>query len=135
MSRISGSALLIDEGELRSATRFIPKIARLFFYGLGITNDSYLERYRRFYHERFPDRTPKELSQKATADRKVLLDQKMTFNMLSGLSDAMGCDITAVQVEFKDRLTGEVMIFYSNISIDEFKKQIEEKKKAQAFSF
>lgn len=129
MSRINGSALMFDEEEVKNTTEFLPRLIRVIFYGLSITNDGYLDRYLRYYKDLHPDKTRKEFSQKSAADRKFLHDRrKLTFNLMRHVLSAMGYDIECVSVRVRDHLTGEVKTFSTDDTIDDLKSAIEKEK-------
>lgn len=122
MSRVNGSALMFNEEDIESTTEFLPRLIRVVFYGLGITNNGYLERFYHYFQEIHRDKTRKEFSQKAAADRKFLLDpRKLTFNMMTGDIAAMGWNMKSVSIEIQDRLTGEVKTFSTNMTVDDLK--------------
>lgn len=129
MSRINGSALMFDEEEVKATTEYLPRLIRVIFFGLSITNDGYLERYYRYYKDLHRDKTRKEFSQKSAADRKFLLDRrKLTFNLMRNVLSAMGYDIECVSVRVKDRLTGELRTFSTDDTTEELKALLEQER-------
>lgn len=128
MARFSGSSLMFDEDDIRTTTEHLPRLIRIILYAEGITNDGYLERYKHYFRGLFPDKTQKEFSQKAAADRKFLLDhRKLTWNMMRGVLIALGYDVEGVDIRVRDRLTGEVRTFSTDSTVDELKADIEKK--------
>ena len=124
MSKVTGSSLMFDEEEVKNTYESLPRLVRIIFYGLGITNDAYLDRYSHYFRQAHPDRNRKEFSQKAAADRKFLLDRrKLTFNMMRNVLTAMGFDIVSVSMDVRDKLTGEVKTFSTDDSIDELRER------------
>jgi hypothetical protein len=129
MTKISGSTLMFDEEEVKKTTEFLPRLIRVIFYYFGITNDSYLDRYRDFFCRMFPDKSRKEFSQKSVADRKVLLDRKqLTIKMLLNVLSAMGYDTEAVSIRIRDRLTGEVKEFSTDDTVEKIKSMLEQER-------
>lgn len=128
MPRINGAALFFDEEEVKETTALLPRLIRVFMFGLGITNDGYLERYWRYFRDTNRDKTRKIFSQKATTDRKFLADKtKVTFSLMSHAVEAMGYDIEAVSMRVRDRTTGEVMEFSTDDTAEELKEKRERK--------
>lgn len=124
-TRTTGSSLMFDENEVRQTGTALPRLIRVIFYGLGITNEGYLDRYFHYFREQFPDKTRKEFSQKAAADRKFLLDRrKLTFNMMSSVMNAMGYEIEEVSVKIRDRLTGDERVFSTSDTVDSLNEMI-----------
>jgi len=129
MSRINGSALMFDEEEVKATREFLPRLIRVIMFGLGITNDGYLDRYYHWFRGAFPGRTRKEFSQKSAADRKFLHDrQKLTFNLMRSVLTAMGYDIECVSVRVIDRVTGEVRTFSTDDTVDSLKEMRDKEK-------
>ncbi len=123
MSRFSTSSnLMFDEDEVKATTELLPRLVRIFFFGMQITNDEYLRRYYLDYREKHRDRTRKEFSQKAAADRKFLYDRrKLTFGMMRSVMSAMGYDIEAVSIRARDRLTGDIRNFSTDDTVESLK--------------
>lgn len=129
MSKIDTAALMFNEEDVKSTVSLIPKLIRIAFYGLTITNEGYLARYLHSYMGAHPDASRKEFSQKAAADRKCLMEpKKLTFNMASTLMSAMGYDIETVQITVRDRLFGESRTFSTDMTIDQLKQMLEKEK-------
>lgn len=127
MSKLTGSALMFDEDEVKATAEIgLPRLIRIAFFGLSITNEGYLDRYYHYYRDIYRDKTKKEFSQKAAADRKFLLDRrKLTFNMLRNVLSAMGYDLECVSIRVRDRLTADVKIFSTDDSVEDLKKALE----------
>lgn len=129
MSRLTGSELMFDEEEVRTTDKLLPRLIRVIFFGLSITNMGYLDRYYHYFREKYRDKTRKEFSQKAAADRKFLLDRrKLTFNMLTSVLSAMGYEVECVSVRIKDVLTNEVKTFSTDDTVEELKEMVEKAK-------
>lgn len=129
MSRVSGSALMFDEDEVKSTTELLPRLIRVLFYGLQITNEGYLTQYYHYFRAISPDKTRKEFIQKAAADRKFLLDRrKLTFNMLRNVLSAMGYDVESVSINVRDRLTGDLKTFSTDDTVEKLKEMAERDK-------
>lgn len=129
MSRLTGSDLMFDEEEVRTTDKLLPRLIRVIFFGLSITNTGYLERYYHYFREKYRDKTRKEFSQKAAADRKFLLDKrKLTFNMLTNVLSAMGYDVESVSIRVRDVLTGEVKTFSTDDTVEALKEMVEKEK-------
>lgn len=137
MSRIDGSALMFDEEEVRETTDpGLPRLIRVIFFGLSITNNGYLERYHSWFKDNFRDKNRKEFSQKSTADRKTLLERKkLTYTMLRHVVKAMGYDIESVTVRLKDRISGDSLTFSTDDTVEDLKRVIEESKSIGIQSF
>lgn len=126
MTRITGNSLMFDEEEVKATTAHLPRLIRVIFYGLGITNEGYLERYRHYFRAMFPDKNKKEFSQKSTADRKFLMERrKLTFNMVQGIMLAMGYDVESVTIKLRDKLSGEIKTFSTEDTVESLKKALE----------
>jgi hypothetical protein len=129
MSRVNGSALMFDEDEVKATTEMLPRLIRVVFYGLSVSNDSYLDQYYHYFRDLFPDKTRKEFIQKAAADRKFLLDRrKLTFNMMRNVLAAMGYDIESVSIKVRDRLTGDEKTFSTDDTVEKLKEMVERDK-------
>lgn len=130
MARDNPNALLFDEEDVKAATTaFLPRLIRAIFYGLQITNDGYLARYQEFFKSRYPNRTKKELAQKSAADRKFIRQvDKLTFNLMNHVINAMGWEIQGISVRIVDRVTGEVKTFSTDDTIEDLNRQIEAEK-------
>ena len=115
---------MFDEDEIKATTEpSLPRLIRIAFFGLSITNDSYIQRYFHYYRDMYRDKTRKEFSQKVGADRKFLLDRrKLTFNMMRSVLSAMGYDVECVSIRVRDRLTGDSRTFSTDDSVEELKR-------------
>lgn len=111
MARTNGSSLFFDEQEIHNTPNLIPRLIRILFFRFGITNDDYLDRYERYFRERHPHKTRKELTLEASSNRKALFQdrRKLTFNKFKELTEAMGYDVETVMVSVRDRATGEII--------------------------
>lgn len=117
---------MFDEDEVRATTELLPRLIRVVFYGLSVTNESYLHQYFHYFRSLFPDKTRKEFIQKAAADRKFLLDRrKLTFNMLRNVLAAMGYDVESISIDVRDRLTGDLKTFSTNDTVEKLKEAAE----------
>lgn len=128
MGRVTGTKLMFNEDDVRSVSDpMLPRLIRVIFFGLDITNEGYLARYSRYFREIFTgDKTQKEHSQKAAADRKFLLDpRKLTINMMRSVLLAMGYDIECISVRLRDRLTGEELTFSTDDTVEKLLAQRE----------
>jgi hypothetical protein len=127
MSRAVGTSLMFDEESIRGTTELLPRLVRILFYAFGITNESYLVRYNRYFKDMFPEKSQKDLNQQATSHRKVLLEsrRKLTFNMLRGVMFAMGYSIEEVSVRVRNQLTGEERVFSTDDTVESLKKQLD----------
>ncbi len=125
MGRLSGNNPMFDEEDIRRVTDpGLPRLARQIFFGESITNEGYLSRYNN-YHRGLNqgDKTQKEYSQKAAADRKTLNDpRKLTFNMLRSVLVAMGYDIESVSVRLHNQMTGETRTYSTDDTIEDLLK-------------
>jgi hypothetical protein len=121
---------MFDENEVKSTPDpAFPRLIRNIFFGLSISNDNYLERYYHYYRDRFRDKTRKEFSQKAAADRKFLLDRrKLTYNMFRSVMEAMGYNVECISVRIRDNLTGEVRTFSTDDSVEKLSALVEQEK-------
>lgn len=129
MSRVDGSLLMFDEEEVKETREFLPRLVRVIFYGLSITNDDYIDRYQRYYKDLHRDKTQKEFSQRMTSYRKFLKDRKkLTFNLMQKVLSAMGYDIEGVSIRIRDRLTGEVKTFSTDNTVDDLNQIIQKEK-------
>jgi len=128
MGRISGTKLMFDDDDVRN-TRDpgLPRLIRVVFRGLGITNEGYLARYHHHFRELNQEgRTQKEHSQKAAADRKFLLDpRKLTINMMRSVLVAMGFDIEAIDIRVRNRLTGETHTFSTDDTVEKLQQKLQ----------
>lgn len=126
MARSANNAPMFDEDEVRSTHELLPRLIRVIFFGLGITNNEYTNYYYNFFRAVFPDKTHKEFIQKAAADRKFLQERhKLTFNMLRNVVQAMGWDVESVSLEIRNRLTGEVRVFSTRDTVEMLKENLE----------
>jgi hypothetical protein len=119
---------MFEEEDVRSVSSpDLPRLVRVIFHGLQITNDGYLKRYAHHNLENNnTNKTQKEHSQKAAADRKFLLDpRKLTINMMRNVLIAMGYDIEAISIRLRDRMSGEELTFSTDDTIDDLKKRLE----------
>lgn len=117
---------MFDEEDVKSTYEHLPRLIRIIFFSLGITNEDYLRRYRDYYRYMFPDKGRKELAQKSTADRKVLQDKtKLTFSMMHGIMTAMGYEIDSVTVVIREKMTGETKVFSTSDTVEMLKQNIE----------
>ena len=120
MSRVNGSPLMFNEEEVRTTGRayLLPRLIRIIFYGLQITNDSYLNKYWDYYQMVNPGKTRKDFSFKSAADRDGIRQKtKLTFNMMSTVIRAMGWEIDAVDVRLRNVLTGETKEFSTDMTV------------------
>jgi uncharacterized protein YneF (UPF0154 family) len=125
MAKIDTAALMFSVEDVKSTTSLLPRLIRNVFFGLRITNEGYLARYLHDYLGKNPDRSRKEFSQKAAADRKVLMEQRrITFNMIETILSAMGYNIEVVQIQVRDRLMGETKTFSTDMSIEQLMDMI-----------
>ena len=113
MARTNGSSLFFDDQEIHNTPNLLPRLIRILFYGLGITNDDYLDRYERYFREHNPHKTRKELTLEASSNRKMLFGdrRKLSFNKFKELTEVMGYDVESLTVKIRDRTTGEIKIF------------------------
>lgn len=129
MARLNVSSFFFDDEEVKSTTRPLPRLARVIFRGLRITNEEYLRRYRHWWNGNFPDKTTKEFSQKSTSDRKFLSDPtKLSINLFEHAMRVMGYDIKSISVVLVERLTGEEREFSTNDTVEKL-NEYEEKSK------
>jgi hypothetical protein len=119
---------MFDEEDVRNVREpMLPRLIRIIFFGNGITNEEYLLRYNHYFREfGSGNKTQKEHSQKAAADRKFLLDhRKLTINMMRSVLSAMGWEIEAISVRLSDRLTGETREFSTDDTVEKLKAELE----------
>lgn len=125
MAKIVGTALMFGPDDIRETTAMLPRLMRIIFYALGITNENYMKRYWDWWREHHPDQTRKEFSQKAAADRGFVGDRrKLTINMATGLLSAMGQEVVTISFTLKDQLTGEVRTFSTDDTVEKIDQQI-----------
>lgn len=130
MSKYSGgSRLMFDEEEVRTTTAFLPRLIRVIFYGLGITNETYMARYFRGFTRLYRKKTRKELSQKCSTDRKFIREPKLTFSLLQNVLTNMEFEIKSVTIELMDVTTGEIRTFSTSDTIAELDAYREKEKK------
>jgi hypothetical protein len=123
------SRLVFDEQDIRStSTRaLLPLLIRIFMFRHQITNDQYLERYERAYNAAVPEHTRKEFTQKAQSDRKAMVEQqKITFNLLNTIIQAMGFKIEAVSIRVSSKMSGKEWTVSTDDSIEDLKSKIAE---------
>jgi hypothetical protein len=120
---------MFDEDEVKATGEFLPRLIRVVMFGLGITNDGYLDRYWRSFRSTFPGKSRKEFSQKSAADRKFLHDRKnLTFKLMRSVLTAMGYEIECVSIRVIDRMTGEVRTFSTDDTVDDLKAYLQKEK-------
>ncbi len=129
MSKHDGSALMFDEEEVRSTSEFLPRLIRVIFFGLSISNDDYLYKYYQYFRDVNPSKSKKEFSQEAASNRKFILQRKkLTFNLMRRILSAMGYDIECVSIRLKDRVTGDIRVFSTDDTIEDLQKIISKEK-------
>lgn len=128
MSKIDGSALVFDEEQVRTTRAFLPRLIRIIFYGLSISNNDYISRYQRFL-KKLGGKETREANQKIVSDRKFLQDKhSLTFKLMNHVLIAMGLDIEAISIRTRDRITDEVRTFSTDDTVDSLKKELEKEK-------
>jgi hypothetical protein len=120
---------MFGEDDVKKTHTLLPRLLRIIFFKIGITNSEYLERYRRYFQEQFPGKTRKEFSQKSVSDRKALMDkEKITFRLLQDIIEAMGMSVESVSLRLRDKLTGELLDFSTDMTVEEIKAELEKEK-------
>ncbi len=140
MKRVDRSALFFDEEDVRKSTGFLPRLVRIVFYALGITNEEYGRRYERYIRENngVANRVINHLQ--ISANRKSLNesdrhDKSLTFKLFNTVINAMGYDIECVSVRMRDRVTDEVFTFSTDMTSDDLKVFSEKEKEIGVKSF
>lgn len=129
MSKIDGSALMFDEEQVRTTRSPLPRLIRIIFYGLSITNNEYISRYQRFIRSTSGGRSTRESNQKLGSDRKFLQDKhNLTYKLMNSVLIAMGLDIECISVRVRDRITDEVKTFSTDDTVDSLKADLEKEK-------
>jgi hypothetical protein len=124
--KLDGGALMFGEDQVRSTRAFLPRLIRIIFFGLSISNNDYISRYQRFLKASSGGKTTRESNQKIASDRKFLQDKhNLTFKLMNHVLIAMGLDIEAISVRTRDRITDEVRTFSTDDTVDSLKKALE----------
>ena len=117
---------MIDEEEVRTTTQFLPRLIRIIYYSLNIMTETFFDRHYAWCREQFPSMGPKEYRVRSSSDRQVLLDRnKLSFNKFQHLLVATGYDIECVSVRIRDRRTGELHIFSTDMTVDEINERLQ----------
>lgn len=126
--QIDGTSLMFDEEQVRTTRAFLPRLIRIIFYGLAISNNDYISRYQR-YLKASGGKPTRESNQKLASDRKFLQDKhSLTFKLMNTVLIAMGLDIECITVRVKDRITDEVRTFSTDDTVDSLKAELEKEK-------
>jgi hypothetical protein len=125
-TKLDGGALMFGEDQVRTTRAFLPRLIRIIFFGLSISNNDYLSRYHRFLKASSGGKSTRELNQKIASDRKFLQDKhNLTFKLMNHVLIAMGLDIEAISIRTRDRITEEVRTFSTDDTVDSLKKELE----------
>lgn len=120
MAKNDGSAPFFDADEVMSIANdaILPRLVRVIFYGLRITNDKFHDKYHEFYRHIFGD-NPEKISTKRSADKRALLDRKkLTFTMLHSALRALEYDTIGATVTIRHRVTGKQYTFSTTDTIE-----------------
>ena len=122
MSKHLGSSLVFTEDDVKSTRVLLMRLIRTIFFGLGITNNDYIDRYHEHQAKIHDDKSQKEIQSMAVVDRKVMIEQRdITFKKLSHIAANMGYDIECVSVRLRDTLTKETIVFSTDDDIETLK--------------
>ena len=124
MTPHNGSSPVFEGDEIRYTRYLLPRLIRVIFYRMGITNTDYLARYIRYAREKNPVPSDKEHETAGRADRRAIKEPKLTFSKMQHVMSMMGCDIECISVRLRERSTGQIRLFSTDESLEDLNVQI-----------
>ena len=124
------SALMFDADEIkRLPPNLLPRLIRIIYFRLGITNEEYRRRYHEYAQENEPQESVKKITEQASSNAKFIRERSsLTFNMLHNAIDKMGYDLETVTVTLRDRLTGDKVTCSTDDTLQTLQDQIAKEK-------
>ena len=132
MVKPNGYALFFDSEDVRRTTAKLPRLIRIIFYSLGLTNDDFNRLYGRAELMSGIDVDLDKLKANATTYRTTIRDsQKLTYSMMTSVLRSMGYETEAVSIRLRDMVTGQVMTFSTDETVDSIEETIRKKREEE----
>lgn len=127
MARFNGSTPVFHEDEVRRSSNFLPRLIRLIFFRLRLTNNEVRDRYHEYYARTHPGMTTKPAESEININLKRVVNgtDSITFKLMHHMMTALGLDLESVSVQFRDSRTGKVYRISTEQTVENLKTEIE----------
>jgi hypothetical protein len=136
MAKQDRSARFFTVENIRQTSDPLPRLIRLIFHYFQITNDSFADRYHRFYtHIYGTDRQGvSQINMKKNIDKNALINgrRNLTIKSFINVLKVFGFDIVEMTVTLKDSTSGELHTFSTTLSAEEIDAVILKKQEEEA---
>lgn len=120
---------MFDEEDVERVTRKLPRLIRIIFYALRLTNAEFDDRYWSYWQRELPTRDRKDFTQQKSANRNAVSNEKsLTFKLFEHILYVMGYNIKAITVELEDQETGKLLTFSTKQTSEELKEMVSQEK-------
>jgi L-asparaginase/Glu-tRNA(Gln) amidotransferase subunit D len=127
MAKVNPAELVFNRDDVREAnSHLLVRLIRVMFYKLRITNEDHARRYLRTM-KAMSRKSEKEINQDSTIARRFVREPgKVTYRLFSLEVLAMGYQLEEMSMRVRDRNTGQVYTFSTDMTADSIDKQQEE---------